>query len=248
MDNNSYIFDQEAPCSPDASVVQCSTGLGGLFDEASSSSFDSFGNLAAPGLIPNQGHDAHANDVSGTDILGLSSGLNLTKFPVGVYRGNGGPHQPSIGLAKDSYLLKALIASNRIASSTFSFFAGWIGAEAKYQMDGSLVFGGYDQAKIIGPNVTLPFQYDQDCPSGYIVTVTDITANMINGTNQSLAMSSDFPIKACVKPDADYISLPQDMWASFVNAGAGDQTGRSTGPINQWTMLVVADTAYVASS
>ena len=202
-------------------------------------------NMTAPNLAPFEGYDEQRDDISGTDTLKINPNVSLVDFPVGIYRGassyDGSPRHNIFGLGANSTAMRAMAAAGEVASATLGFFQGWTGANIPYQMDGSLVLGGYDQAKISGPNVTLPMNYDVACDSGFLVSITDITMNLKNGSNPSIMGSSQgSAIKACVMPEVDYISISNDIWDTFLNISMNQETGRSGGPINYWTMLIAA--------
>lgn len=118
------------------------------------------------------------------------------------------------------------------------------GAEAKYQMDGNVVLGGYDQAKIDGPNVTIPINNIDLCLSGFVISITDIQMNLRNGSNPSiLGEQRGSSIRACVAPNVDYLSVGYDIWSAFVNVSGVEETSRTTGPFHYYTMNVAASSA-----
>jgi hypothetical protein len=83
--------------------------------------------------------------------------------------------QANIGLGRNSTLLNALHESERISSRTYSFWWGLDSASSANSIDGQLVLGGYDAAKVTGPNVTqklLPSTVG--CGSGMYLTVTNM--------------------------------------------------------------------------
>ena len=68
-----------------------------------------------------------------------------------------------------------------------------------------------------------------------------MTMNLKNGTNASiLGDSLGAATRACLDPGGDSMSLPVDIWNNFVNVSQSQETGRSTGPIHYWSMLVAA--------
>ena len=179
----------------------------------------------------------------------MTDKTSLTDFPVGISRITGGfdhsPHINILGLASSSSLLTALSKKEEIASRSFGYWGGLNGAEAKYQVDGNLVLGGYDQAKVNGPNVTMPITNAiVDCESGLVVPIADIEMNLRNGSNISIMgeqLGSSF--KACVKPDQDSINFAHDIWANFVEVSGVKETKRTGAPLHYWTMNVEAETA-----
>ena len=191
----------------------------------------------------------YAAQSSGTDNVKLNDTLNLNKFPFGINAGGqvaSGSGLNGLGLGLNSTLLKELETAGAINSKTWSMFQGWSGAEASQQMDGSLVLGGYDRAKVTGSNVTIPMQYDVNCPQSLLMTLTDITMNLKNGSSTSiLGTSHANALKACIDPKGNALSLPEDIWSSFLSVSGSTEVGRSTSSINFWSMLVSADGACV---
>ena len=206
--------------------------------ESSSSSWSqaaTFGALStASEFFPN-----HAKDVPGNDTVHLNSTFSLPTFPLGINRGPGELQSMNmVGLGVNSSLLNILLSAGAIASRTWALFHGWTGAESEHQMDGSLVLGGYDAAKLTGNNITLPFTEDQACATHLVVVITDIKMKLKNGSNTSiLGSSAGSAIKACISPDYPIMSLGADIWKSFVNISNVTEMGRSFG-INFYGMLI----------
>jgi hypothetical protein len=127
----------------------------------------------------------------------------LDDFPVGMLGFDvGGPFdtQANIGLGRNSTLLNALRESERINSRTYSFWWGRNSASSANSMDGQLVLGGYDAAKVTGPNITqklLPSTVG--CGSGMYLTVTNMVLGFPNGTKAE--MLSPSTISACIQLD-----------------------------------------------
>lgn len=242
--NNTYIMDQTAPCDTNVSHSACYARYGGQFDEGSSTTYTAYPNLTAAGLVPVGSDDHQRGDIAGTDLLTLNANLSLPDYAVGIYRGDShdyitGPGASSLGLSSNSTILRALVTSGSIDSRTFGFSYGWVGADAPHQIDGGLVLGGYDEAKQIGSGVTLPITYST-CTSGLMVTISDITMNLVNGSDVSI--SDKQAITACVNLDKEEMSLPYAIWSRFLSVSGSVETGRSMG-IDFWTMLVDASSA-----
>jgi hypothetical protein len=82
-------------------------------------------------------------------------------------------------------------------------FWGRTGATADTQLDGNLVLGGYDRAKVVaGTNYTQRLSYARPaCATAMLVTISDIVLHFANGTDASLfggVQSS--AITACIVP------------------------------------------------
>jgi hypothetical protein len=89
------------------------------------------------------------------------------------------------------------------------------GATSRTQLDGSLVFGGYDRAKVVGQPYTQFMINDRSvCTTGMAVTITDLILNFANGTNVSLFPSArTSSIAACLVPDYPVLmTMPLDPY------------------------------------
>jgi hypothetical protein len=134
----------------------------------------------------------------------VSAGNNtLDDFPIGMLGFDIGgifDTQANIGLGRNSTLLNALHKSGRISSRTYSFWWGLNSASPSNSMDGQLVLGGYDAAKVTGPNITqklLPSAVG--CGSGMYLTVTNMILGFPNGTKADMLAPST--ISACIQLD-----------------------------------------------
>jgi len=213
----------------------CAGSVGGFFNEQSSTTFSGAANLPAEESAP-----SHSNDTYGTDTLELNSSFSLANFPFGVNKGNV-DNVNALGVGRNSTLLNTLVSRGDIASRTYSFWEGWTGAESQHQMDGSLVFGGYDAAKISGKNITLPFSTDKFCHEGYIVAISDIKMELPNGSRPSIISSyAGSSLRACIGPGYPIMSLPQEIWTAFVAASGVTEVGRSN-HTDFWGMLISTD-------
>jgi len=195
-------------CSSDAFTA-------GFFDESNSPTW------RATKSIPS---------ANGTDALGIYSTSSLPFFPLSATQGSG-EMLHTFGVGRKSSMLEALRSSNAIASKTWSIWQEWAGAQIQTLMNGGLVFGGFDAAKITGNNITLPFATDSNdlrhCPSGHVVTV------MKNGSSPSvLGPSAGATLGACILPNHDYISFNVDHWSTFLDISGSVETGRSASPLS----------------
>lgn len=137
-----------------------------------------------------------------------------------------------IGLGRNSTVLNYFYSAGKIPSKTWSLWHGFDGAEKETQMDGNLVLGGYDQAKMTGPNVTHSFADGTSCANNLMVEVTDISVNMRNGTIARLMTSINAPpLKACINPASPLIDMPNNLWNRFVSAAGGEFVGQSDSDI-----------------
>lgn len=212
---------------------------GGQYNETASSS----AGIAAEGAYP-QDSTLSCNWL--TDDLTLNSNVTLNKFPIGLSvqdQGNQGYYpQAGLGLGKDSSLLQTLSTSKQIASRSWGMFGGREGPQESSQMDGSLVLGGYDEAKVAGSNYTQPLSYS-GCDTGMLVTISDIVLNLSNNQNTSLFDGShSTALSACISPHMPMLmSLPLDPYMSTFETITGDgdtyiDFTETTG-INYWTLI-----------
>lgn len=127
----------------------------------------------------------------------------LDDFPIGMPGFEFGgifDTQANIGLGRNSTLLNALREKGHISSRTYSFWWGINSASPSNSMDGQLVLGGYDAAKVMGPNITqklLPSAVQ--CGSGMYVTVTNMIMGFPNGTKADMLAPSLY--SACIQLD-----------------------------------------------
>lgn len=123
--------------------------------------------------------------------------------------------QVALGLGFNSTILHALKDSGRIASRSWSMFWGRTGATADTQLNGNFVLGGYDRAKVSGPNHTRPLTHSGSvCPTAMLITITDIKLNLANGTDVSLfGGAASTAMSACIVPDYPVLmTIPFDPY------------------------------------
>ncbi|KAI3395352.1 hypothetical protein diail_1408 [Diaporthe ilicicola] len=172
-----------------------------------------------------------------TDTVVVTSNLTLEDFPLGVVLtdwGEQGYHpQAALGLGSNSTVLSVLLASNAIASRTWSWFWGLNGPSPSTQLDGNLVLGGYDKAKVRGTGYSQALSTATDrCASGMLVTLADIRLNFVNGTTASIFPSdASAALAACLDPAyPTLMTVPlYPYWTNFETLTNSSATGRSTG-------------------
>ncbi|KAK2787604.1 hypothetical protein FQN53_005054 [Emmonsiellopsis sp. PD_33] len=237
-DNNTLVYGSDGYCTNSWSEAGCTAFRGGKYNQ-----------LASTTRKP-AGPDTHPADNSSieldwvTDSLTLNRNVTLEEFPLGVAladRGAEGYHpRVALGLGVDSTVLKALKASGQIASRSWAMFWGRTGATEGSQLDGNFVFGGYDRAKISGEGYTQRISYSKtECPSGLLVTITDLVLNFSNGTNESLFDDvQSTAMSACIVPDYPVLmTLPNDPYFyKFEALTQASDFSRSFG-INYYSML-----------
>ena len=143
------------------------------------------------------------------------SNVSLPEFAIGMPQMSSGSifdSQHNIGLGSNSTFLRSLRQTGRIASRTWSWYWGQDGVTGKNQMDGSIIFGGYDKAKTTGSrytqNLVLP---EENCQSGMRLTVTDVRLDFPNGTTTGILGNKQ--ILACLQPDFPVLlTMPEDPY------------------------------------
>lgn len=160
-----------------------------------------------------------SGDIFGSDVLTIGGSQNLTTYPIGIVGSIDDFYNPfdnSLGLGSNSTFLSALSGLGLIASRSFSIFFGLAGASAK--MDGSLVIGGFDSAKVSGATLSNPIRpqnldatsvFINNCGTGLSVTVEDISLNLPNGSISSI-LGGNFStgLSMCIDPAYPGITLP----------------------------------------
>ena len=184
-----------------SSDAGCTTWRGGKYDilasetrnEASADDFPADG----PGYPESRAY---------TDVFTINENATLNDFPLEVpiadWAQQGYHPMMAIGLGSNSTILHALKAGRQIASRTWSMFYGWTGDDETSQLDGTLVFGGYDRAKVSTPGYTQNLRQNERCGTQMLVTIDDILLHFPNGTDVSIvADTSEGSFDACIVPD-----------------------------------------------
>jgi hypothetical protein len=131
-------------------------------------------------------------------------------------------------------------------------FWGRTGGTLDKQQDGTFVFGGFDQSKTSGENYTSDLNYsNSDCPTGMIVTISDLALNFANGTSASLfdGMRSS-AISACIVPDYPVLmTLPREPYFERFEQFTGHTLSQRSFGIYYYGMLYPDSSAlYVCPS
>ena len=252
--NDTWIYNSSATFCTGTTVAACLTLRGGLYDSnASSTSSQSPTNVYAAGGDPSDTqptlmtHIWYNAFVTDDLIVGNNS---LADFPIGMPGfAIFDPYvtQDQFGLGWNSTLLNALLTAKKIASRSYSWWWGLNGASQSAQMDGQIVFGGYDSAKVQGQNYTQPLLKPWlNCPSGMSVIISDMELNFPNGTSTSIMDSPD-AITTCIQPEYPIIAtLPWKPYYNNFETFTGTQNvGRALGEgIAFYGMIYPTDTVY----
>lgn len=220
--NNTFVYGTNGHCSDSMSETACKTFRGGAYDESTSTTRD-------------RALDSHMAEASPypafawvTDDLTLNDNTTLTKFPFGIARDDWGAQgyqpQAAFGLGRNSTILNTLYSAGLIASRSWAMWWGRAGATKTTQQDGSFVFGGYDRAKTTGANYTDKLNYaNPKCPTGMLVTISDLVLNFANGTNTSLFKGvQSSAMSACIVPDYPVLmTIPREPWFEMFEMSTG---------------------------
>lgn len=246
--NNTIIYNSEPYCMNDTmySKKSCMVKRGGLFNEKNSTSFTKAKNLIEAGGAPNETifkgsvygiKTLPEKSIGGIDKLKLEGAVEITKFSFGIPTSNWDDSHTTLsalGLGRNSTYLNALRKAEQITSRVWSIFWGQFGREKPF--DGSLMLGGYDEAKVTGKNYTAPLIYDhfdkpQGCYTGMRLTVRDITINFVGGTNASL-FTAGTALNFCIDPAHHLLmQAPTDVFDKFKTI-AGVEGGHSTSDLH----------------
>lgn len=184
------------------------------------------------------------NGTYASDDLHFLSNFTVNNHKIGLananFKNTPKPYnQHAIGLGLNSTLLNVLKTAGTVYSKTWSMWYGITGA-ATNQMDGSLVLGGYDKAKVKGTNASENIVATSACSSGLQVTVSEIMLNFPNGTNAGLFARGNLGnrLAFCIYPDYPFLmSVPlTPYWTNFESLTNTQTTARSFG-LNFYTML-----------
>ena len=194
------------------------------FDRSRSSTWTAYANFSAPGFADNGNTPEVSNtrdQLSGTDTFKISDDLSLGNFPLSTsdpgYHSGPIPVRNRLGLGSNSSLLRDLWTKGAINSQSWSVWYGSNGVGASQQMNGYLVLGGYDKAKLAGANITQGIQCTQSCPLGLTIMITDITVDAKNGSSPSILGSSYRSLQACLDLSMETNIFPQDVYDNLVS-------------------------------
>ncbi|KAJ0122696.1 hypothetical protein J7T55_003212 [Diaporthe amygdali] len=235
--NNSFVYGTSGYCNSVTSgwsVDGCTTFRGGAYDPTNSSTMQSDG---AASLFASDATGTYPDLEKLSDTVVLGSNFTLENFPVGIAQGDWGGQgyypQAGLGLGPKSTLLSTLVDSGTISSRTWSWFWGLDGPNVSEQLDGSLVLGGYDKAKVSGTGYTSPITTGSDrCATGLFVTLSDVLVHMVDGTSVSIFTDDNQALlAACIDPSYPSLTtIPYSpYWYNFQTITNASISGRSQG-------------------
>ena len=149
----------------------------------------------------------------------------------------------SLGLGRNATALNALNSARSMASTVWSVFWGSTGASSSSQQNGVLVMGGYDSGKTRGDNFTGDLSFSDSCFTGVLLSLSDLTLNLVNGTDISLLGSSASQgLRICVDASYPTISISQSMFNVLQSVTPVSNTSRSIG-VNAAALITEASAA-----
>lgn len=243
--NNTYIYDNQAFCDKTIifSDTICEVRRGNLFDANNSDTYskgkdvpDAGGAREEASLEGSEKGIGKLMDTSlgATDTLSLDGSDELENFPFATPRlrwDHGYTFLHSLGMGRNSTYLNALKDAGKISARVWSIFWGRMWTDDP--LDGSVVVGGYDSAKVIGDNYTEALDYTDasgsGCWTGMRVIVRDIKLNDRDGFDRSI-----FPVNTampfCIVPQRQLLmEAPGSLLESFEKATGANHTGDSYG-------------------
>ena len=136
--------------------------------------------------------------------------------------------QSGLPLGTNSSFLRAAVMG-RVAPSTA--FGLWTGSRSVAPVDGLLVIGGYDQARVAGPFTSLPvgnWSLSRSCP-------LQVTVSQITYAGISLFANSSETINACIEPSTQRNVFTPDVASAFGRVTSQNSTAYSGMyyPVNQ---------------
>ncbi|KAK8139053.1 hypothetical protein PG984_002433 [Apiospora sp. TS-2023a] len=199
--NNTFVYGPNGLCPSNPDPISCTTIRGGAYD-----AFASKTRKQADGATYPIDSAPYPQMSYVSDSLKLNDNVSLNSFPVGIALNDWGAqgYHPTVafGLGANSTLLTALKQTSKILSRSWGLFWGRNGGTASSQLDGSIVFGGYDRAKVSGPKYVQALSKSAGCATNLVVTVSDMILNFPNGTNVSIfPQSRSTALAACIIPD-----------------------------------------------
>jgi hypothetical protein len=240
--NNTWLYDYDSLCDDTIifSDTICQVRRGNYFFENTSTTFEKTGSILLAGgagvETVSYGAEGGISDLLSTSLTGsedFSPGTTgLSKFPIGIARRNwdhGYTILHAMGMGSNSTYLNSLVQTGQIASRVWSIFWGrmWV----DQPLDGQVVVGGYDQAKVIGQNYTQALDYSNatGCWTGMKVTISDIELVDRNGATTSI-FPPNFALPVCIVPQRQLlIEAPETIFDTFENKTATKNIGFSFG-------------------
>ncbi|KAI0885840.1 acid protease [Annulohypoxylon maeteangense] len=208
--NNTWIYDQafcNRGCIDNSRC--CQARRGNYYIESKSTTWVNTTNITVAGGASTETESQADTTISklitssfgGTDTFTLNTTSDLADFPVGVptVKWDDGPIMlHAMGMGTNSTILNALFKAGRIGSRVWSIFWGRMWVDDDDAIDGSVVFGGYDEQKTIGRGYTQPLDFSEDsgCWTGMKVLISKIALQDMNAN----LLEPSVQLTACIVP------------------------------------------------
>jgi hypothetical protein len=223
MANDTYLYDNSGTvpgnCLNTNVSDTCIAFRGGLFQPNTDQGWQQ----------TNSDQADSSDDTFGTDTVKLGD-VTLKGFPLHLLSANKWSMN-ALGLGPSSRVLQQLKDKGHIQDRVYGIFQGLLGTEKEHQMDGSVVLGGYDRAKVKGANSTqfITNIVDDNCNTGLILSVSDISMGFSNGSSLSILGANNVASQFCLVPGIHTLQLPGETLTSFINNAGGTFIGFSNG-------------------
>lgn len=235
--NNTFVYGTSGYCNSVTSgwsVDGCTTFRGGAYDPTTSSTVQDDG---VASLFASDTTGEHPDLTQQSDTVVFGSNITLKNFPVGIAQADWGAQgyypQAGLGLGPGSTLLSTLVDAGTISSRTWSWFWGLDGPGTSEKLDGSLVLGGYDRAKVSGSGFTSTITTGSDrCATGLFMTLSDVRVHLVDGTALSIFTDDNQALlAACIDPSYPSLTtIPYSpYWRNFQTITDASISGRSQG-------------------
>ncbi|KAK8135471.1 acid protease [Apiospora sp. TS-2023a] len=210
LGNLSLVWPPRGYCGSNSEVPEayfsqlaCTTFRGGAYNSSASISRKDTDSK----LFPNDKGkpEGPAADMYVLARLYLNNDTALEDYPVAIAMG---PAQSSLGnlammqmgVGANSTLLHTLKDNGLIASRSWGLWWGR-GLGMSPQIDGSLVLGGYDKARVVGDPLVADISPSPGCISGLSLPVADIVASYAGNTSSLLGSEANRPpSRFCLEP------------------------------------------------
>ncbi|KAI1760425.1 acid protease [Hypoxylon sp. FL1150] len=244
--NNTWIYDQQAYC--DSSIIWnnviCQVRRGNYYLEGNSSTIAKSDDIIAAGGAGTETQSSGSelgigkfttSSLAGTDTFSLNSTTTLSAaFPFGIPRlswDHGYTMLHAMGMGTNSTFLTTLLQTGRIGSRVWSIFWGRMWVDDEDAIDGSIVFGGFDQQKTLGKNYTQPLDFSDTtgCWTGMKVQISKLNLNFRNGDDVDLLPANTL-IDACIVPQRQLLlEAPGTIVQTFEKETGMESYARSYG-------------------
>lgn len=240
--NETYIYGDDGYCS-DISATQCSIGRGGAFLHRDSSTWSGLSGIGALNSADDVSAQTGNSGTAGSDVLTINSTLSIPGFEIAI-PAISSPDYSSFGLGSSSRILDAAKNAGAIASRSWSLFWGQTGLTSAHAHDGAVVLGGIDETQTTGRNYTSVVRQTSTCRSGMIVSVTDMTITLPDGTSGSLMNGgvAGQGVNYCLETEFPMITMLTDHFSEWITIDpsattTGNAVDRAGGGPNIWGLV-----------